>query len=106
MIKYKNFILRPTETGRWDLYKIVTKRKMVNNNDNRRSPSGKEYESEQIVAFDINFETAAKRIVQFLSIEEIQDKNDVTIGEYCEIFVKCKDELIKELNEKFKIELK
>lgn len=102
-IKYKNYLLTPTESRRWD-FTILNKRRRVGSGD-KRNPNGEEYEKEEILGYDMTLESVISDIIILESVNECKDEI-VELNKFLLKFEESKNELIKVFNEKFKIEVK
>lgn len=98
-IQYKNYLLSPTDNGRWDFLKAETRQKIGTGTKN--APNGEFYPAEIIIGYDMRMESIVQEIVER---EAVKSLGDLIVGfnEYFEQYVKCKNELIKVFNEKIK----
>jgi len=102
-IKYKNYLLTPTDSRRWDFSKIVIKKRI--GNGDKRNPNGEEYESEDILGYDMRMESIIEDILMLETVNKLKDET-VELKEFIKTYKECKDELIKEFSNNFKIEVK
>lgn len=99
-ISYKQFRLTYTESRRWDLSRILTKKRI--GDGDRRNPKGEEYEYEEVLGYDMLLENCLKSIVEMDSVESF-DNETVELKEYYSKYVECKNKLLEQLCVKLKI---